>query len=344
MTMLIPLIIFSIKKFRQSNGWLFSGALIGMMGIIFNRINVGGLVHLNNLGNIGKFYFPTWIEVMISVGVVSAAMLVFFFFVENFKVWEKPPRDKENDIKAKIRLSGNRTYYGTSQIANRTRFSLVFVIAFGLGFALISVGDMYSDNVESIQPTKARGGDTLFIDGNKDGYGVAFTHAMHSFHRDSSKIACGQCHHMNLPNDQGSGCYECHNDMYFLGDGFKHDWHASKIGANLQCFDCHTHGEYKTMDNAKTCIECHEDLLATESTIEIKKYTKIASYVDAMHKMCIDCHEQKLEEDLDLQKRKPNLALCKNCHPNGHLNNYSKGPNRGTPVNEWLVIPSRGLK
>lgn len=341
MTVFIPVIIFSIKKFRESNAWLFSGALIGVFGVVFNRLNVGGLTHLNNLGEVGTFYFPSWMELAVSAGVVSVVMLVFFFFVENFKVWEKPPRDEDEDIRAKIRFSGNRTYYGTSRIANRTRLSLAFVIAFALSFAFISVEDIYSDGLESIPSSKARGGDTLFIDGNKDGYGVAFKHV---FHKDSLKFACGRCHHINLPDDKGSGCYECHNEMYNLGDAFKHDWHASKIGANLQCFDCHPNGEYKTMDNAKTCKDCHDNMATPESTIEITKYTKITSYVDAMHKMCINCHEQKLAEDFDLQKRKPNLVLCKNCHPNGNINYYSKVPNRGVPVNKWLVIPNRGLK
>lgn len=338
LSVLIPLIIFSISKLRESNTWLFSGAMIGVIGVVFNRLNVGGLTHLNNLGEMGDFYFPSWMELAVSAGVVSAAMLIFFYFVENFKVWEKPPKTGEEEEKG-IRLSGNRTYYGPSNVANRTRFSLAFVISFGLGFALISGDEIYSDGFESVPASKARGGDTLFIDGNKDGYGVAFKH---TFHSDSLKFTCGRCHHMNLPDDEGSGCYECHNEMYYYGDAFKHDWHASEMGANLKCFDCHPDGEYKTPYNAKSCDACHDDMVAPGSTIQIKQYTKIASYVDAMHKMCIDCHEEYLAADPDLRERKPHLALCMTCHSGGEIYTYTKVPGRERPINKWVVLPSRG--
>jgi Ni/Fe-hydrogenase subunit HybB-like protein len=339
MTVFIPLIIFSISKLRESNTWLFGGAMIGVMGVVFNRLNVGGLTHLNNLGEMGSFYFPSWMELAVSAGVVAAAMLIFFFFVENYKVWEKPPKDEDEDIKAKFRFSGNRTYYGTSRIANRTRLSLAFVISFGIGFAVISGDEIYSEGFESIPTSKARGGDTLFVDGNKDGYGVAFKHA---FHTDSLKFACGTCHHMNLPDDQASGCFECHNEMYYWGDAFKHDWHASKMGANLKCFDCHPDGEYKNMENAKSCDACHDDMQAIGSRVQVKQYTRIASYVDAMHKMCIDCHEEYLAADPALRERNPNIALCMTCHPGGEVYIYTKGPNRERPVNKWVVLPSRG--
>lgn len=339
MSALIPIIIFSVSKFRESNTTLFIGALIGVFGVVFNRLNVGGITHLNNLGGMGSFYFPSWMELAVSAGVVAGAMLVFFYFVENYKVWEKPPKDEDEDLRAKIRMSGNRTYYGPSKVANRTRYSLAFVISFGLGFAFISGDEIYSEGFESIPTSKARGGDTLFVDGNKDGYGVAFKH---EFHSDSLGFACGRCHHMNLPNDQASGCFECHNEMYHYGDAFKHDWHASKMGANLKCFDCHPDGEYKTPFNAKSCGECHDDMMAMGSRIKVEKYTKIASYVDAMHKMCIDCHEEHLAADPNLRERKPHLALCMTCHSGNEIYVYTKGPNRERPVNKWVVLPSRG--
>ena len=86
---------------------------------------------------------------------------------------------------------------------------------------------------------KARGGDVLFIDGNRDGFGVPFDHKLHA---DSlaSEHACGECHHMNMPQDKESGCWECHSAMYTETDIVNHDWHASPDGANIACNDCHT--------------------------------------------------------------------------------------------------------
>jgi len=229
----IPLIIFSINSLRKKISFIYFAALSGVFGMVFNRLNVGGLTHLNNLSDLGTFYFPAWTEIAISAGVVSAAMLVFFFFVENFNVCEKQPENKESTAFIKTKFNSFKVYLGESKIRNRSKFTFAFVLAFAFAFAIISSDKIYSDGFERIEVKKARGRDTLLIDGNRDGYGVRFAH---KFHSDSIKIECYTCHHLNKPLDKNTECYECHNEMYIESDVFKHDWHSSKKGANLDCF------------------------------------------------------------------------------------------------------------
>lgn len=312
--------------------------MIGVIGVVFNRLNVGGLTHLNNLTNIGSFYFPSLMELGVSAMVVAAAMLVFFYFIENYKIWEKPPKDLSFDPKIKPKFGPHQTYFGPTKVSNRTKFSFAFVLAFSITFASLSGTKIENKGLERIPSTKARGGDTLFIDGNKDGFGVAFAHKIHK-----ENFNCGTCHHMNKPKDKATLCYECHSEMYTKSDAFRHDWHASSLGGNLKCFDCHNPNLSKSKQTAKKCDECHNDLIspnANKSLKNINSYITV-SYVDAMHKMCINCHESKIKSDSSLAERKPNLAKCKNCHQDIGKYKYTEKMFQRRKINKWVVIPGK---
>ncbi|HPI21250.1 MAG TPA: Ni/Fe-hydrogenase cytochrome b subunit [Candidatus Kapabacteria bacterium] len=339
----IPIIIFTINSLRKKISFIYFAALSGVLGMVFNRLNVGGLTHLNNLSDLGTFYFPAWTELAISAGVVSAAMLVFFYFIENYKVWDERPQIDDTAPEIKPKFNSFKVYIGESKIRNRSKFTFAFILAFALAFAIISSDKIYSDGFERIEVKKARGGDTLLIDGNRDGYGVSFAH---KFHSDSIKIQCYTCHHLNKPLDKNSECYECHNEMYTESDVFKHDWHSSKEGANLDCFKCHSKTVSKGVDFknqpekiSSACLKCHNDMFPQESqTKQIKSY-KTYSYVDAMHYSCIKCHKESLSKDEELRKLNPNIAQCSNCHKNINITqNYNKFAKQ-KEYNRFLVIP-----
>jgi hypothetical protein len=155
---------------------------------------------------------------------------------------------------------------------------------------------------------KARGGDTLFVDGNRNTYGSVFNHATHvdSLGMDSS---CARCHHMNMPQDKQSGCWECHRFMYSSADVFDHSWHSSQAGAAIRCEGCHTPGLQRTKESAKTCKECHNDLIVEGSPIKVEQF-QAPSYTDAMHGVCADCHRERANAD-SLQVAS---SRCPACH------------------------------
>ncbi|MFP4527038.1 MAG: NrfD/PsrC family molybdoenzyme membrane anchor subunit [Candidatus Kapaibacterium sp.] len=336
-SVIIPLIIFIFPAKRGNVGLLYLGALLGVVGIVFNRLNVGGLTHLNNLQDIGEFYFPSWTELSVSAAVVSGAILLFFYFVENFRVWEHPPETDESPER-KPKFTTHATYFGPAKAANRTRFSFYFVIAFAIGFAVISGQDIESKGVVEVKTSKARGGDTLFVDGNRDGYGVQFKHAFHE--ELLGEQNCQTCHHMNKPNDENTGCYECHFNMYSPGDAFRHDWHASETGAALECFDCHEENKFKSVATAKGCESCHDDLFPKNATIEVADYNADA-YVDAMHTMCIGCHESSIADQPEMAARRPDLAACATCHPAGQEVQITERIFSRVKQNKWVVVPAK---
>ncbi|MBD3402563.1 Ni/Fe-hydrogenase cytochrome b subunit [candidate division GN15 bacterium] len=305
----IPMIIFANPATRNRVGWQWAGSFMVVFGAVFNRINVGGLTMVSTTGDA---YFPSWMEFAISFGVVSFMILIFLFAIEKFHIWEEQPRELEADPHAKPRFSrAGEVWLGAPAVAGRTKYSFAFVLALAIGFAIMPGKKLHSGGIENVPVEAARGGDTLYVDGNRDGYGVAFKH---EFHIDTlgGDQSCVRCHHMNMPMDFASGCFNCHSQMYQAVDAFKHDWHASPSGGNVACNECHAEGENRTAASAKSCESCHTDLIPAGATIEIESYMAPA-YTDAMHDMCIGCHREVNQQRAELPEQK-DLALCGTCH------------------------------
>jgi Ni/Fe-hydrogenase subunit HybB-like protein len=301
----VPLVLLSVAAVRRSYAGQWTAATLAVIGIVFNRLNVGGLAHLRPDG---AFYVPSWTEIIISVGVVSGAALVFLFVVERFKVWEERPADPDA---APLKLPEldpvANTWLGVPGVAARTVYSLGFVLAAALGFVFFHVEAAAVRGVDPTPVQQARGGDVLFIDGNRDGFGVSFKHAEHE-KREGDKQSCVKCHHMNLPRDQNTVCARCHRDQYLPVDAFRHDWHASSTGGRVACYQCHAPGQPRLAATAARCDKCHKDLVPSGALITVKKY-QAPAYVEAMHRMCLSCHLQKAKE-----KNKPEMTRCDWCH------------------------------
>jgi len=72
---ILPIILFSMPSVRQSRSKIFWCAVLVIIGLIFNRFNASMLA----LGmRPGYSYFPHWMEVAISVGLVADALLVIW--------------------------------------------------------------------------------------------------------------------------------------------------------------------------------------------------------------------------------------------------------------------------
>jgi Ni/Fe-hydrogenase subunit HybB-like protein len=305
MMAIAPAVLLSLPRVRRTRSGQWIAASVGVAGVVLNRIDVGGLAHVRR-GN--AFYLPAWTEVAISAGVVAGATLVFLFMLEHFGVWERRPADPETDPLTLPEFDHvGMTWLGVPAVAARTVYSLAFIVAASVGFAFLRPEPASGRGIPPQPVQRARGGDTLWIDGNLDGYGVSFPHERIAA-KLGGKTSCVRCHHMNLPRDANSGCYECHRDMYLTSDAFRHDWHASPAGARLGCDQCHEANKNRAAATAKTCDRCHNNLIPAGATIQVKAY-RAAGYVQAMHEMCIGCHVE-----LARTSGKPEFARCANCH------------------------------
>ncbi len=300
-----PAVLLFLPRVKNTSSGQWTASALGVFGVVLNRIDVGGLAHLRPGG---AFYIPRWTEIAITAGIISTGTLAFLFMIERFRIWEQRPSDPDADPRKLPEFNPvDTTWLGIPAIAARTVYSLGFILAAAVGFALLGDLPAKSRGAEPAPVHQARGGDKLWIDGNLDGYGVLFPHEEHE-KREGAAASCVKCHHMNLPRDRNSACSRCHRDMYSPSDAFRHDWHASPDGARVSCVECHPSGQVRNASTAVHCDRCHKDLVPAGSTILVKTYTA-PGYAEAMHRLCIGCHVQKARE-----KNKPEMSRCAWCH------------------------------
>jgi Ni/Fe-hydrogenase subunit HybB-like protein len=339
---ILPIALFAVPRIRQSKTGLSVGAGAAVLGFIFNRINVSGI---STIAATGTRYFPSWTEFAVSLAVVSAAMLVFFFFVEHFSVYESPAETPgaATGLPRQDPVSG--VYLESTWAGDAALYSFIFIVAMAVGFyALppdaVSGAKPLSTPVQSVRTVSAiksmspgrqyhqlqlasadsaglptsQDLQVLLLDGNRDGRFVLFDHEDHQ-KRLGGKPSCALCHHLNKPFDRATSCSSCHRDMYLPTDIFNHDLHRQKLGGNQACLKCHARTDLpKNRATATPCITCHRAMPAPGSRVHLTSVlleNPAPSYMDAVHGLCINCHREAAVKKPELG---PDLARCVACH------------------------------
>jgi Ni/Fe-hydrogenase subunit HybB-like protein len=96
LSVITPMILFSIKRIRQSPSGLLYSAIILLFGMILNRFDVSwfAVKHSDPMTYIPTFmnkvrYFPSLPEVAISVGIFAAGILAFGLAAKYLPVFEE---------------------------------------------------------------------------------------------------------------------------------------------------------------------------------------------------------------------------------------------------------------
>jgi len=87
---LLPCFLYAFGYRERNTGLIKVSAVISVLGIVFNRFNVS-LVAFNWELPLQERYFPSWMEIWISVFVVTVGVLVFRFVVNNMPVLRAHP-------------------------------------------------------------------------------------------------------------------------------------------------------------------------------------------------------------------------------------------------------------
>lgn len=299
---ILPVIFLSVKKIRETREGLLTSAILAILGIMSQRMSLSMFTMLRAEGT---SYVPSLGETLIAFAIPAAAVLLYLFFAENLQLFGKQAEGLESEALASASLrpglvSGEDTW-GRGMVARRSGFA-IFVIALVLP-AL---------SLKSISPaspvTAATGWETLRIDGNRSAYAVSFPHLEHQERLTDGSTGeqnCQSCHHLDLPDDEATACWQCHTDYHQSISIFNHSLHQGALGGNESCLECHTQEHSKL--TAEICQDCHETMTPGEGQTAFNMLAP--SYQDAMHGRCLDCHqEQTLEQD------RPELALCSTCH------------------------------
>jgi Ni/Fe-hydrogenase subunit HybB-like protein len=98
----LPIILFSFKRVRQSGNGLLIGAIILLVGMILNRFNVSWFAvhHPDPVTYLPTFmsnvkYIPTLPEVLLSIGIFSFGILAFGLAVKYLPVFEHEEEDHD---------------------------------------------------------------------------------------------------------------------------------------------------------------------------------------------------------------------------------------------------------
>lgn len=106
---LAPIIILSITRFRRSVTGLFTAASMVIGGVVLNRINVFLVAYKPLYAD--KPYFPSLMEIMVTLGLVAALVLLYRLLVINFPVLSVTVDDGDDDSPT-VPVSSRRTEVG----------------------------------------------------------------------------------------------------------------------------------------------------------------------------------------------------------------------------------------
>ena len=87
---LVPAVAFAFKPLRRKPAVLFGGASMVVFGVVLNRLNVSMIGLFPYTGNI---YVPSWMEIVITITIVSLGVLAFGAAAEHLPVF--PREEKE---------------------------------------------------------------------------------------------------------------------------------------------------------------------------------------------------------------------------------------------------------
>lgn len=85
---LIPCLIFLFGYKRNNLNLVRIAAVMSIIGIILNRLNISTFTYQWYEGQI---HFPTWMEVVVSLAVIFVQLIVFRWIVKRMPVYKEPP-------------------------------------------------------------------------------------------------------------------------------------------------------------------------------------------------------------------------------------------------------------
>ncbi len=103
--LVIPIILFAMKRVRHSRGWSLTGAMFVLAGVVLNRFNASWFA-IKPIA--GEMYSPSWMEVAILIGVLATAVLAYSLVAHYFPLFEETVQvTRESKIQYPLPQSGD---------------------------------------------------------------------------------------------------------------------------------------------------------------------------------------------------------------------------------------------
>ncbi|MFO8057187.1 MAG: NrfD/PsrC family molybdoenzyme membrane anchor subunit [bacterium] len=316
----IPVIIIAVPRWRRSIKGLTVATSFAVAGVVLYRLNVGIMGYFRDAGAV---YIPSLSEVFFSLGVFAAAGIIFLFVVERFYIFESPEECAVPETEG-VHADKAPQWTWDELLAVFTspgavRISLIIIITIPVSILLFSDTALKNFQFQGQEVNAAMGADEkrekLRLDGNRNDIAVMFPHELHktAAYPDLDN-SCRGCHHLDLPQDNASSCYHCHQDMWLQTDIFDHEYHKKLMGGNDSCNECHQPDRPKTRENSPSCYSCHkEDMNGMEKYKDKKQVRMAPGYYQVMHGKCLTCHRM-IGNDPEFKKDPQGHGNCLFCH------------------------------
>jgi Ni/Fe-hydrogenase subunit HybB-like protein len=316
----IPVLLMASSAAHGSPALVGAAAASAALGLAWNRLNVGIFGYFRDAGTV---YVPSLAEWAVSLGVMAAAAMVFFFAAENLPIFSESAEEWRRAHRAFTpafdRFSG---VWRMTLAGGVGRASLLAVIVVPLAWVLLFPPFRSGGGARgTVRPPVAQDAERriLRIDGDGAGVAVVFPHADHQ-RRLGGRDSCARCHHLSLPADHSTPCSRCHRSMEQDTDIFDHDAHLTAVArrdhlggwipANQACGSCHSAGGPKGAATARPCLECHQKDMAPSRQVEGPlALGRAPGYRVALHENCVACHESEAAK-----QGRPTLGDCSTCH------------------------------
>jgi hypothetical protein len=317
----LPIVLLALPRVRRSPLGIGVASFSAVAGLAWNRLDVGIFGYFRDAGSV---YLPSLIEWALSLGVIAAAGLVFFYAVENLPVFDAQwARRREGASEFAPAFDPASRVWQTALGRRLDRVTLMAVFAVTAGW-LAMYPPLHADrrvpDLAVVPPVAADAERAVLrIDADRDSMEVVFPHREHQ-QRLGKEGSCVRCHHVALPGDQSTPCSRCHRQMERTTGIFEPEIHLTRLAEreklqglfpqNQSCGLCHDPAMAKSGGSAKSCLECHrKDMRPTREPEGRDGLRWAGGYRSAMHGACIDCHREERD-----RVSRPELADCSNCH------------------------------
>jgi len=109
---IVPMILLSIPKIRRNETALFWGASLVVVGVVMNRLNVA---ITGMQGAAGTTYYPSWMEVSITLMLVALGFAAFRMIAKHFPIFEETkPIPASHKVKIKVSAKPKKALMNTN--------------------------------------------------------------------------------------------------------------------------------------------------------------------------------------------------------------------------------------
>jgi len=237
---ILPMILFAIRKVRTNKHGLFFAALLTIMGFVLNRLNVAvtGLQRSS-----GTHYFPSWMELVVTMMLIGIGFLAFALAAKYLNVFSKeghPPAASE----APAALSVRQPIFSGQVI-----IGFWILLAIGAALVAFSGGESGKKRAPEIHAQAAEVTElelpldyTFPVSAESPGE-VTFSHESHVFAQDSPN--CAACHSHGFSMEK-SGAPVSGKLSY------------SRVHKGDLCASCHNGETAFGTSEEDTCEDCHQ--------------------------------------------------------------------------------------